>query len=92
MNHDRQLTLVVSGVVQGVFFRQFVFESAMRLRLVGFVQNQNDGTLVIVVEGPQETLEAFIPVVMRGPAGSHVGDIHAQWKAASGVFKNFIVK
>lgn len=91
MEYDRQLTLIVSGVVQGVFFRQFVADSAERLHLNGFVENQNNGTVKIVVEGPQDTLEAFIPVVMRGPAGVYVKDVDAEWKVSSGSFRKFTI-
>lgn len=90
--HERQLTLVVSGVVQGVFFRQFVIDNALRLHLSGFVENQNNGTLKIVAEGPEDVLEAFIPVVMRGPAGAHVKDIEAHWKASTSTFRGFVAR
>lgn len=91
-HHERQLTLIVSGVVQGIYFRQFVAERASSFRIAGYAQNQLDGTVKIVVEGPEDTLEAFIPIIMRGPAGAHVKDIEAEWKAASGIFKGFEIK
>jgi hydrogenase maturation protein HypF len=49
----------VSGLVQGVGFRPFVYRLATEARLSGSVRNTASG-VVIEVEGPQEKLEAFL--------------------------------
>lgn len=48
----------VSGIVQGVGFRPFVYNLANRLGLVGFVLNDSNGVLV-EVEGPAAAVEEF---------------------------------
>jgi hydrogenase maturation protein HypF len=50
--------LRVTGVVQGVGFRPFVYGLARRLELGGFVLNDGSG-VVVEVEGPSERLERF---------------------------------
>lgn len=55
----RRLSVVVSGVVQGVGFRPFVYELATRHGLTGFVQN-NNGVVEIEVQGPQTALNKFL--------------------------------
>lgn len=50
--------LLVSGVVQGVGFRPFVYRLAVELGLQGFVGNDPSGVFV-EVEGPAEALDSF---------------------------------
>ena len=49
----------ISGIVQGVGFRPFVYNLASRFGLAGWVRNTSGG-VDIVVEGPLETLELFV--------------------------------
>jgi hydrogenase maturation protein HypF len=55
----RGANIHVSGIVQGVGFRPFVYNLATRLGLSGCVRNTSAG-VDIAVDGPQEALEAFI--------------------------------
>ena len=52
--------LVVSGRVQGVWFRAGTREQALQLGLCGWVKNCPDGTVEIHAEGGKEALEHFI--------------------------------
>src|SRR5690348_6917870 len=54
---QRQRSLV-QGIVQGVGFRPFVYNLALRWRLVGFVLNNSAG-VTIEVEGTPEALDGF---------------------------------
>ena len=47
-----------AGIVQGVGFRPFIYHLAVRLKLVGFVQNRPDGVLV-EVQGPAMAIDNF---------------------------------
>jgi hydrogenase maturation protein HypF len=49
----------IRGIVQGVGFRPFVWRTAARHALGGWVRNDSDG-VVLEVQGPEEALEAFI--------------------------------
>ncbi len=49
----------VSGIVQGVGFRPFVYDLATRLGLNGFVRNRTGGVL-IEVEGEAHSLDRFL--------------------------------
>ncbi len=51
--------ITITGVVQGVGFRPFVYNLADRMGLRGWVLNHSGG-VDIEVEGPPETLEAFV--------------------------------
>ena len=47
-----RLEATVFGLVQGVYFRQYTWQEARQLNLVGWVANQPDGTVRVVAEGP----------------------------------------
>ena len=61
---DRR-AIAVSGIVQGVGFRPFVFGLASSLRLRGFVKN-HAGSVLIEVEGEQEHLDRFLSELATG--------------------------
>jgi hydrogenase maturation protein HypF len=50
----------VKGIVQGVGFRPFVYRTAVKQGLVGFVRNRGDATVEITVEGEQTKIKQFI--------------------------------
>ena len=54
----KRVRLVVTGIVQGVGFRPFVWRRATRLGLSGFVENTPAG-VVVEIEGPAEAVAAF---------------------------------
>ncbi|ESO12881.1 hypothetical protein HELRODRAFT_62661 [Helobdella robusta] len=47
----------VFGRVQGVFFRKYTAQTAKALRLVGWVKNEDDGTVVGVIQGKESSVE-----------------------------------
>ncbi len=68
----------VTGRVQGVGFRLFAYEVAIREGLNGFVRNLPDGSVEAVVEGDAEALARFHAALWRGPAGSRVEAVEPQ--------------
>lgn len=70
--------LWVTGVVQGVGFRPFVYGLALAHELVGFVGN-NSGGVFIEVEGPPETLVAFRQdLIDKQPPLAHIDNVHME--------------
>jgi acylphosphatase len=66
---------VAVGRVQGVNYRARVAEAAHRHDLAGRVRNEPDGTVLIDVQGPLESVEAFLRDV-SGPRGlSHARSV-----------------
>lgn len=58
--------VIVSGQVQGVGFRFAAKQSALEHQLVGWVQNNPDGTVEMEVAGDKEKLEQFLANVKSG--------------------------
>lgn len=65
-------TLVVSGRVQGVGFRDWIITRARRLGLAGWVRNRRDGTLEALVAGDDASVEELLRACRKGPPGADV--------------------
>ena len=63
----KAVRLYVFGVVQGVFFRNFVKENADKLNLKGYVRNKKDGSVEIWVEGDSKNVNEMIELCKKGP-------------------------
>ena len=59
-----RVKVVVSGVVQGVGFRPFIYRLAHKHRLAGYVTNTSRG-VEIEVEGKEEDIDAFIKAIPK---------------------------
>ncbi len=62
---DRR-SIAVSGIVQGVGFRPFIYDLATRLGLHGFVRNRT-GDVLIELEGESGSLDRFLAELMTRP-------------------------
>jgi acylphosphatase len=66
---------LVSGLVQGVGFRWFVARHARALGLTGFARNLPNGTVEVVVSGPDDVLPELERLLMAGPASAQVDHV-----------------
>ena len=66
------LHIVARGRVQGVGYRAFVEDTALRLGLEGWVRNRRDGTVEAVVCGDDDLVERLVAACRRGPPAAHV--------------------
>lgn len=64
--------LVVHGRVQGVFFRGWTADEARALGLSGWVRNRHDGTVEMVIDGPERAVARMIERVHRGSSAARV--------------------
>ena len=65
----------VSGRVQGVFFRYYTKQTAEKLGLLGTVQNQPDGSVLIYVQGNDKEMDEFIKWCHQGSPPSKVDTV-----------------
>lgn len=87
-----RIHIVVSGDVQGVFFRAGTRSAASGLGLTGWVRNRPDGSVEVMAEGGRGALEKLLEWCGRGPAGASVSKVEHEWLAAGGEFSGFRVK
>ena len=64
--------VVVTGRVQGVFFRDGTRVEARRLGVAGWVTNRADGSVEAVVEGEPGAVEALVAWLRHGPERARV--------------------
>jgi len=75
----KQLHLVVSGQVQGVGFRYSAKQLADRLSLTGWVRNNPDGTVELVAQGQEATLQQFLQDLKQSHLGSYISNCESRW-------------
>ena len=81
----------VSGRVQGVAYRAFARQVAMRRGLRGGVRNLDDGRVEIEVEGARPDVDAFLAELRKGPPLAQVADVRIQWGPATGRDIDFVI-
>jgi acylphosphatase len=85
------LLAVVSGRVQGVFFRAFVLNICEALGLTGYVRNLDDGTVEVVAEGSRSQLEGLLGKLKQGPRSARVDAVTTVWSGYTGKFSGFSI-
>jgi acylphosphatase len=87
-----RLHAIVSGAVQGVYFRSTTETRARQLGLAGWVKNLSDGSVEVVAEGPHSALLQLLEFLREGPPEAMVADVREEWSPASGEFGYFEVR
>jgi hydrogenase maturation protein HypF len=78
------LRLHITGIVQGVGFRPFVYNLAGRLGLRGWVRNTSAG-VDIEVDGERDVLDSFVRLLRQeAPALSHIDELSVSFGSAGG--------
>lgn len=68
----KTISIIVSGKVQGVFYRKATKDKAISEGIVGKVINLRDGTVSIVATGTEEQLQELISWCYTGPPDAKV--------------------
>lgn len=71
----RAVHVVISGRVQGVWFRAWTEEMAKGLELDGWVRNLSDGRVEAVFAGPPDNLERMLKACWLGPELANVENV-----------------
>jgi len=74
----KRLRVVVSGRVQGVFFRDTVSREASAAGVSGWVRNREDGTVAAVFEGDDEAVNRMVDLCRRGPPRAEVEGVRVE--------------
>lgn len=81
--------LLISGRVQGVFYRAHTRDEARKRGLTGWVRNLPDGRVAAVVEGGREKIESLIAWCRQGPPYAYVDEVLVDWQPYQGEFQEF---
>lgn len=69
---------IVSGKVQGVYFRKNVEANALKANFNGYVKNLKDGTVEACVSCEKEKLKEFLNILQKGSPNSRVDNIDVE--------------
>ena len=69
------LRILVSGKVQGVFYRQSTKEKAIELGITGIVQNLPDGNVYIRASGTTDKLDLLVKWCWQGSPKAKVSSV-----------------
>jgi acylphosphatase len=87
-----RVRMVMSGRVQGVFFRGAAAAEARALGVTGYARNLNDGSVEIVAEGERGALEVLTAWARRGPRSARVDEVAIEWSDLRGEFADFTIR
>lgn len=76
--------VVVSGIVQGVWFRGTCRDEADALGVTGWVRNNPDGTVEAVFEGPTGAVEQLVAWCRVGPSLAYVHGVEVTFEEPRG--------
>ena len=89
MNQKVRAHILVSGRVQGVYFRENTRKKAQELGVFGWVRNLKDGKVEALFEGDKEKVERMVDWARQGPSSAKVENIEIDWQDYKGEFENF---
>ena len=82
---------VVSGRVQGVGFRYFTQDVALREGVTGWVRSLENGQVEALVEGEAEAVTRVERALRTGPRGARVDRIYIDHEEPTGTYRTFRV-
>ena len=80
----RMAHAVITGRVQGVFYRASCRDEAAARGLAGWVRNNPDGSVEAVFEGPEAVVREMLDWCRRGPPSAAVEKVAVTWESAGG--------
>lgn len=86
---DVRAHVIISGKVQGVFFRAETQRAAENYDVSGWVRNRTDGTVEAVFEGEEDDVKAVLEWCWEGSPHSKVKNVEVQWEDCTGEFMGF---
>ena len=92
MGQKVRAEIIVSGKVQGVFYRERTRQKAEKLGITGWVKNLGDGRVEAIFEGEKEKVEEMVDWARSGPIWAKVDGLDLVWEDYKGEFQNFEIR
>lgn len=84
--------VLVSGKVQGVFYRENTRKTAEKLGVAGWVKNLRDGRVEAVFEGEKPVVEKMVNWARKGPIWAKIEALDVVWEDYTGEFNSFEIR
>jgi acylphosphatase len=86
----QSISIIVDGLVQGVFYRQSTKAKAVELAITGEIRNKPDGTVHILATGTEAQLNNLVEWCKKGPEMAIVTNVKVE-KITLQSFKGFTI-
>lgn len=83
--------VLITGRVQGVWFRQSTKQTADKFGVTGWVRNNPDRSVEAIFEGSRNAVQAVLDWCNHGPEMALVNHVEIDWQPATGEFEQFRV-
>ncbi len=84
--------VLISGYVQGVFFRENTKRQADDRNVTGWVKNRDDGRVEAFFEGEEQDVQELVEFCRRGPPRATVTNAEVEWETYMGEFDSFEIR
>jgi acylphosphatase len=91
-NEKISVQLLVTGKVQGVYFRFNLQQIAKKNSVVGWVRNLPDGRVEALLEGNKDDVDKVIEWSQMGPENARVDDVKTDNLQYEGKFRDFVIQ
>jgi acylphosphatase len=91
MAEKARAQVLISGRVQGVFFRAHTRDEARARGLKGWVRNLPDGRVAALFEGDKAVIDTMLTWCHQGPPYAHVDEVQVNWQPYVGDQEDFRV-
>jgi acylphosphatase len=88
---EQTISITVSGLVQGVYYRQSTKEKALELGISGIVKNLPDGSVHILASGTADQLNELVHWCKQGPSLAKVKSVNVE-SVERQVFMGFVIQ
>lgn len=88
----RSYHCVVTGKVQGVFFRAWVNDQAAALKLSGWVRGLDEGKAEVLLQGDEVNIAEMRTRLLVGPPLSQISDLKCGWMDYDTEHKEFEIR
>ena len=89
---EKRVHIYVGGIVQGVSFRYYTLQEAMRCGLSGWVRNLPDGRVEAVAEGDEAGVDRWVKWCHEGPRTARVDHVEVLPETPTGEFQGFRIR
>jgi acylphosphatase len=83
--------VLISGQVQGVYFRDWYRRLALQYGVTGWVRNLPDGRVEAVLEGPADEVHRLVDSAHQGPSSATVTSVTVREERPEGL-GTFVIK
>jgi acylphosphatase len=91
MEAKQRVHVIISGKVQGVFFRAETQRAAEAVGISGWVRNRRDGTVEAVMEGEPDKIRKMLNWCRKGAPLSRVDKVAEDWESYVGEYEGFSI-